>query len=95
MATGLRWRPNISPVTSAWRTGSGILLANGRYADLFEERAGEWRILEREVIVDRGQIVPMGEKQSDDLLLNLRAKGPRSPHDFSSSLLGGMLDHPP
>jgi hypothetical protein len=72
-----------------------ILLANGRYADLFEQRAGEWRILEREVIVDWGQIVPMGEKQSDDLLLDLRAKGQRSPDDFSSSLLGGMLDRPP
>lgn len=69
-----------------------VLLANGRYADLFEERGGEWRILEREVIVDWGQIVPMGERQSDDLLLDMRAKGQRSPRDFSSSLLGGALD---
>ena len=79
------------------RTEDGVekvLLANGRYADLFEERAGEWRILEREVIVDWGQIVPMGERQSDDLLLDMRAKGQRSPDDFSSSLLGGALDRP-
>ena len=69
-----------------------ILLANGRYDDLFEERGGEWRILTREVIVDWGQIVPMGEKQSDDLLLDLQAKGQRSPNDFSSSLFGCALD---
>jgi hypothetical protein len=71
-----------------------VLLANCRYADLFEERGGEWRILTREVIVDWGQIVPMGEKQSDDLLLDLQAKGQRSPNDFSSSLLEGALDRP-
>lgn len=68
-----------------------VMAATGRYADVFEERDGEWRVLEREVIVDWAEYVPITERQSTDLMIDDQPIGRRAPDDFSYRLMNGAL----
>lgn len=68
-----------------------VMAATGRYADVFEERADEWRILEREVIVDWAEYVQITERQSTDLMIDDQPVGRRAPDDFSYRLMNGAL----
>lgn len=74
------------------RDGRDVIMeATGRYADVFEERAGEWRILEREVLVDWAEYVQVVERQSTDLMIDDQPIGRRAPDDFSYRLMDGIL----
>ena len=76
----------------AQRDGRDVVMAaTGRYADVFEERDGEWRVLEREVIVDWAEYVPITERQSTDLMIDEQPIGRRAPDDYSYCFMNGAL----
>lgn len=54
----------------------------GRYLDRFERRGGEWRILERQVIMDWNDNHPSGEILDQGMFATLRPRGERGPGDL-------------
>jgi hypothetical protein len=66
--------------------GEAVFVAEGRYADVFERRGPEWRVLFRDVLVDWSHIQPIVERQDPSLMLDDRVMGKRSPEDASYDL---------
>ena len=68
-----------------------ILWMLGRYLDVFEQRAGEWKILHRRVVHDMNYLTPATEAFSPSNFV----LGRQDPSDLSYSILGQYRDDRP
>lgn len=55
--------------------GRHLFMMGGRYLDRFERRGGEWRILERQVVLDWSDNQPSGEITDEGMFATLRPRG--------------------
>jgi hypothetical protein len=60
-----------------------LAISLGRYVDQFEERAGEWRILDRKVILDIRNEIPLPADQAPPPAIVSSWKGQHGPGDPS------------
>lgn len=67
-------------------SGETVLATAGRYADLFEERQGEWRILERDVLIDWTSLQALTGNMDDAVFVGPEVRGRRA-GDHSYQLL--------
>lgn len=78
------------------RHGNGTLVPDqhqfmmgGRYLDRFERRGGEWRIFERQVVLDWNDNGPSTEITDEGMFKTLRPRGRYGPSDPVYEFFGG------
>ncbi|WP_439533885.1 nuclear transport factor 2 family protein [Polymorphobacter sp.] len=65
----------------AFDPGRHLFMMGGRYLDRFERRAGEWRILERQVVLDWNDNAPSTQILHQGMFATLRPRSQRGPDD--------------